>query len=106
MMLAYLAWTLAIMGYVDQARSRLDEALSEARRLGHVNTLADCADFRKRHRQHPGIAGVAGARRRNAGAFGRARLAAAFGLGNRVSRRGTGSRAESARRDSHRSPRR
>ena len=41
MMLAYLAWTLAIMGYVDQARSRLDEALSEARRLGHVNTLAD-----------------------------------------------------------------
>jgi predicted ATPase/class 3 adenylate cyclase len=41
MMLAYLAWTLAILGYVDQARSRLNEALSEARRLGHVHTLAD-----------------------------------------------------------------
>jgi len=41
MMLAYLAWTLAILGYVEQARSRLNEALSEARRLGHVHTLAD-----------------------------------------------------------------
>jgi predicted ATPase len=39
--LAYLAWTLAIMGHIDQARSRLNEALSEARRLGHVHTLAD-----------------------------------------------------------------
>ena len=41
MTLAYLAWTLAILGYIDQARSRLHEALSEARRLGHVHTLAD-----------------------------------------------------------------
>src|SRR4029079_12267173 len=41
MSLAYLALTLAILGYVEQARSRLNEALSEARRLGHVHTLAD-----------------------------------------------------------------
>jgi predicted ATPase len=41
MMLAYLAWTLAILGYIDQARSRLNEALTEARRLGHAHTLAD-----------------------------------------------------------------
>ena len=39
-MLAYLALTLAYLGYIDQARSRMDEALSEARRLGHVHTLA------------------------------------------------------------------
>ena len=32
-MLAYLALTLAYLGYIDQARSRMDEALSEARRL-------------------------------------------------------------------------
>ena len=37
---APLAVTLAYLGYVDQARSRMDEALSEARRLGHVHTLA------------------------------------------------------------------
>ena len=41
MMLAYLAWTLALLGHIDQARSRLNEALSEARRLGHAHTLAD-----------------------------------------------------------------
>ena len=41
MMLAYLAWTLAILGYIDQSRLRLNEALSEARRLRHVHTLAD-----------------------------------------------------------------
>jgi tetratricopeptide (TPR) repeat protein len=41
MMLAYLAWTLALLGYIDQARSRLKEALSEARRLRHAHTLAD-----------------------------------------------------------------
>ena len=38
-MLVYLALTLACLGYVDQARSRMDEALAEARRLGHVHTL-------------------------------------------------------------------
>ena len=40
MMLTYLALTLAYMGYIDQARSRINEALSEARRLGHNYTLA------------------------------------------------------------------
>ncbi len=38
--LIYLAITLACLGYIDQARSRLDEAVSEARRLGHVHNLA------------------------------------------------------------------
>jgi class 3 adenylate cyclase/tetratricopeptide (TPR) repeat protein len=40
-MLAYLAWTLAILGYIDQARSRMNEALSEARRRMHAHALAD-----------------------------------------------------------------
>ena len=39
-MLAHLAVTLAYLGYIDQARSRLNEALSEARRLKHAHTLA------------------------------------------------------------------
>ena len=38
--LAYLAVTLAYLGYIDQARSRLNEALSEARRLAHPHLLA------------------------------------------------------------------
>jgi tetratricopeptide (TPR) repeat protein len=40
MTLTNLALTLACLGYLDQARSRLDEALSEARRLGHGHMLA------------------------------------------------------------------
>jgi class 3 adenylate cyclase/tetratricopeptide (TPR) repeat protein len=40
-MLIYLAVTLACLGYIDQARSRRDEAMSEARRLRHAYTLAD-----------------------------------------------------------------
>ena len=39
-MLGDLAVTLAHLGYIDQARSRLNEALSEARRLEHAQTLA------------------------------------------------------------------
>jgi len=39
-MLAYLAVCLTYLGYIDQARSRMNEALSEARRLGHAYTLA------------------------------------------------------------------
>jgi class 3 adenylate cyclase/tetratricopeptide (TPR) repeat protein len=39
-MLANLAVALAHLGYVDQARARLDEALSEARRLKRAHTLA------------------------------------------------------------------
>jgi class 3 adenylate cyclase/tetratricopeptide (TPR) repeat protein len=41
MMLANLAWILSTMGYIDQARARLNEALLGARRLGHPHTLAD-----------------------------------------------------------------
>jgi tetratricopeptide (TPR) repeat protein len=37
---AYLALTLTCLGYIDQARSRKDEALSKAHRLNHVHTLA------------------------------------------------------------------
>ena len=44
-MLAWLALTLACLGYVDQARSRMDEALSEARRLRHAHTLAHVLSF-------------------------------------------------------------
>jgi predicted ATPase len=40
-MLANLALTLAYLGYVDQARSRLNEALSEARQLRHVQMKAE-----------------------------------------------------------------
>ena len=36
--LAYLALTLAYLGYIDQARARMDEALSEARRIDHSYT--------------------------------------------------------------------
>jgi tetratricopeptide (TPR) repeat protein len=39
-MLANLAVSLAHLGYIDQARSRLNEALSEARRLRQTQTLA------------------------------------------------------------------
>ena len=40
-MLASLAMTLAYLGYIDQARSRLNEAFSEARRLRVASTLAE-----------------------------------------------------------------
>src|SRR5262249_8745202 len=39
-MLANLAVTLVHLGYIDQARSRLNEALSEARRLRQAQTPA------------------------------------------------------------------
>jgi class 3 adenylate cyclase/tetratricopeptide (TPR) repeat protein len=39
--LALLATTLTHLGYIDQARLRLDEALSESRRSGHVVTRAE-----------------------------------------------------------------
>jgi tetratricopeptide (TPR) repeat protein len=44
-MLAHLGVTLAYMGYFDQARSRLNEALSEARRFMHAQTLAVVLTF-------------------------------------------------------------
>ncbi len=37
--------TLAYLGYVDQAWARMDEALSEARRLRHVHTLVHVLAF-------------------------------------------------------------
>ena len=45
-MLPYLALSLAYLGYVDQARSQMDGALSEARRLGHAHTLAHVLVFK------------------------------------------------------------
>jgi tetratricopeptide (TPR) repeat protein len=39
-MLAYLALTLTYLGHIDQGRLRMDEALSESRRLRHIHTLA------------------------------------------------------------------
>jgi class 3 adenylate cyclase/tetratricopeptide (TPR) repeat protein len=36
----FLAQTLKLLGFLDQARARMNEALSEARRLGHAHTLA------------------------------------------------------------------
>jgi tetratricopeptide (TPR) repeat protein len=39
--LAHFAVTLAYLGYTDQSRSRLNEAMSEARRLRHAQTLAE-----------------------------------------------------------------
>ena len=37
--LAWLASTLAYLGFIEQARARMHEALSEARRLNHVYTV-------------------------------------------------------------------
>jgi class 3 adenylate cyclase/tetratricopeptide (TPR) repeat protein len=39
-MLKYLGWTLTCLGYIDQGRARLNEALRNARQRGHVYTLA------------------------------------------------------------------
>jgi predicted ATPase len=37
--LAWLAQTLTSLGYIDQGRSRINKALREVRRVGHVHTL-------------------------------------------------------------------
>jgi tetratricopeptide (TPR) repeat protein len=47
-MLSYLALTLAQLGYIDQARSWMDEALSEARRCRNSLTLAHVLGFANR----------------------------------------------------------
>jgi tetratricopeptide (TPR) repeat protein len=39
MMSSWLAETLTYLGYIDQGRSRISEALTDARRLGHAYTL-------------------------------------------------------------------
>jgi len=38
--LSFLSWTLCSLGYLDQALDRIQEALSEARELGHFNSIA------------------------------------------------------------------
>jgi predicted ATPase/class 3 adenylate cyclase len=43
--MAHLAWTLVSLGYVDQARLRLHEVLSEADRLEHAYTRAMVLSF-------------------------------------------------------------
>ena len=45
-MLGYLAVILGYLGYFNQARSRVDEGLSEARRLHHVHTLGFALFFK------------------------------------------------------------
>jgi class 3 adenylate cyclase/tetratricopeptide (TPR) repeat protein len=44
-MLANLALTLAYLGFIDQAQLRMNEALSEARRLTHAYTVAVVLSF-------------------------------------------------------------
>jgi predicted ATPase len=44
-MLRFLALTLTCLGYVDQGRARLNEALRDARQRGHVYTLAFVLSF-------------------------------------------------------------
>lgn len=46
----YLALTLTFLGYLDQARKLIKEALSEARRLEHSHTLAQVLDHASRVR--------------------------------------------------------
>ena len=45
LMLAYLGLILAYLGYIDQGRSRMGEALSECRRLKHFHSLAHVLGF-------------------------------------------------------------
>jgi class 3 adenylate cyclase/tetratricopeptide (TPR) repeat protein len=49
----YLASTLNLLGFLDQARVRMNEALADARRLGHAHTLAQvltrACDFSSPH---------------------------------------------------------
>ena len=43
--LAYLALALGFLGYIDQARSRMDQALSHARHVGQAHNLAGVLIF-------------------------------------------------------------
>jgi predicted ATPase len=40
-LLGYLSWDLVCLGYLDQARSRSEAAVEEARKLGHAFSLAN-----------------------------------------------------------------
>jgi tetratricopeptide (TPR) repeat protein len=44
-MLAWLSYALVSLGHIDQGRSRINEALREARRVGHVHTLVYVLGF-------------------------------------------------------------
>jgi predicted ATPase len=48
LLLGWIAHTLACLGYTNQARSRMEEALSNARLLGHAHTLALVLSFGNR----------------------------------------------------------
>jgi tetratricopeptide (TPR) repeat protein len=43
--LSFLALSLAILGYIEQGRSQMEQALSQARRRGHVLTLVYVLQF-------------------------------------------------------------
>ena len=47
-MLMHFAFTLACLGYIEQARSKMEEALSEGRRLRNAHALAGRLDFANR----------------------------------------------------------
>ena len=82
--LGYLALSLAYLGYIDQARSRMDKALAEARRLGHALTLVHvlhCAALFELL-----YALTCGAHGGISGAIDRARFPDLFGLGTGNSR--------------------
>jgi class 3 adenylate cyclase/tetratricopeptide (TPR) repeat protein len=54
--LAYLGMTLTVLGYIDQGRRRMNEAVSEARRLRSQHSLAEVLTFAgwtERHRGSP-----------------------------------------------------
>ena len=83
-MLGYLGMTLAYLGYIDQARSRLNEALSEARRLRHAHTLALVLAVGDWDRVGSPARLSATARRGTSGLIDRARLSIIFRLRNGV----------------------
>ncbi len=62
--LSYMAWTLGILGYADQAVARSQEALALARELGHPLTSAFALDhgavLRQLLRDPPGVSELAG----------------------------------------------
>jgi predicted ATPase len=49
---AFLAWTLWLLGEMDQARQRVDDAVARARRLAHVPSLAFALNYAARLHQH------------------------------------------------------
>jgi class 3 adenylate cyclase/tetratricopeptide (TPR) repeat protein len=58
--LAYLAWTLTYMGFIDQARSWLDGPLSEARQRKHAYALVVALNYASRISRLIGTSSYAG----------------------------------------------